>query len=256
MSLDLFLLCSWSSILIFVWLVRAKFYWTAPPYRAFCVYAVVGLFAANSAALINLFIGRETELWFFSADRYESFMGFLLGAGMGEEFWKMFCGVFILLCLLSAGRDLGPAGRIVSFVVLGLSFATFENIAAYSELEFWPLLTRGVTAVPLHASMGIIHGLAVNRALARRSPWALIAGYAAAAALHTLYDTLPLIFPAYPTKLLVFPFIAILLMASLCLYLRVPELSADLLVEPDASPAENLDIPTFQRQGVRLEDPE
>ena len=81
------------------------------------------------------------------------------------------------------------------FVVLGLSFAVCENLAAYSGLEAAALLTRGVTAVPMHGCMGVVHGLAAEAMLRRRALWPLLVGYLVAAALHAFYDVTHLFLP-------------------------------------------------------------
>ena len=95
-----FLICSWSCIIIFVWMVSSKYYWTAPPFKLSALFALVGVVSTLPALLCNLFLSRETEFWIYSPNRFYSFMGFFIGAGIGEEFWKISFGVMLLFILL------------------------------------------------------------------------------------------------------------------------------------------------------------
>lgn len=227
-----FLFCAWSSIAIFVWLIRTKYKWKTPPYGVFAVYGAVGVLAGVGAGLVNLFIGRETEFWFFSQDRFYSLMGFILGAGLGEEFWKFACGMVITVCLLGMNRDTGSPGRVLSFVVLGLSFATFENWVAYSGGGYWLLVSRGLSAVPLHGVMGMIHGLAVDAAVRRRQAWPLVAGYLIAAALHTTYNVSPMFVPEQYHRYSMFPIVFVLVSWAVVSWRRLPEFGANEVVPP------------------------
>lgn len=193
-TLNELLLCSWSSIVIFVVMFGTKYRFTAPtPVTALVVFAVVGGASGIGAGTINAFIGRETQFWFFSNVDFYRAMGFLLGAGLGEEFWKFSLGLVVMIGLLGLRRDLNAHGWVLGFTLLGLAFATLENLLAYSDLNAWLLFTRGFSAVPMHASMGLLHGLGAALAWRRRAFWPLLITYLLTAGLHTLYDLLPVI---------------------------------------------------------------
>ena len=168
------LLCSWSCIIIFVWMVNSKYYWTPPPFKLCLWFAVFGVASTLPALLCNLFVSRETEFWIYSSNRFYSFMGFFMGAGLGEEFWKMSFGSLLLFILLSLKYKIKQTDCIIGFVSLGLAFAAVENFISYIHLEIHLLMTRGVIAVPLHATMGMIHGVAVNKAMEKESGATLI----------------------------------------------------------------------------------
>ena len=74
-------------------MVRTKYFWTAPPYGLFGLFVVAGTLSTIPSLLVNAFLSRETELWVFSGEHVHSFLGFFIGAGLGEEFWKMSRGI-------------------------------------------------------------------------------------------------------------------------------------------------------------------
>lgn len=185
----LFYLCGWSGVIIFAYLVKTKYDWTAPPYRLCMAFAASAFLAAPCALLCNNFLSRETELWVLSDNRWYSFLGFAIGAGFGEEFWKMAAGLLVLITVSPWRSPLRDADCILGFVTIGISFATIENLVTYSTLQPEMMLLRGVTAVPVHASLGFVHGLAVNRARRSNRAWPLMVGYGIAVCIHTLWDT-------------------------------------------------------------------
>ena len=193
--INLFLLCTWSSILIFAWMVKSKYHWTAPPFPLCLLFIVFGILSCVPALACNMFLSRETQFWVYSTNEFNSFMGFLIGAGVSEEFWKMAFGSFAMFLLLSRKKRVKPADCVLGFVSLGLAFAAVENWVAYAQLEKNILISRGLVAIPLHASMGVIHGISVIKARATQSVLPMLLGYLIAVALHTLCDTWNIIIP-------------------------------------------------------------
>ncbi len=217
------LLCSWSSIVIFVWMVKRKYHWTAPPYVFLLIFALAGVNSTFPAMVTNNFLGRETIFYAFSPELIESFFGFFIGAGLGEELFKLVGGLMVLLLLTLFRIDIGPAGRYLGFVVVGLAFATAENLFAYYWLEFWTMVHRGLLAVPFHAGMGMVHGYFVNMAWKRGSPVPIFIGYLASAVLHTYYDVATILSPNVDPRLILYTFVATLMLWGLWQWYRIAE---------------------------------
>jgi RsiW-degrading membrane proteinase PrsW (M82 family) len=214
------LLCAWSALVIFLCLVRMKFYWTRPQWQLLLYFAGAGVASTMPSLICNLFLSEKTQFWAFDPDRFNSFMGFWIGAGMGEEFWKFACG---LLVVVAIRRDLGDANRVLGFVIVGIMFGTIENIVTYSGLNTQTLILRGFVSVPIHAAMGVIHGLAVNRARRSCVAWPLFAGYFLAAGLHTLCDTWSLFLPTSLIGVALILSIATLTLGSAFAWRRIAE---------------------------------
>lgn len=216
-------LCVWSCVIIFAWMVYVKYYWTAPPYALFVAFALCGLASTVPALLCNMFLSRETEFWVYADIPRYSFMGFYIGAGLGEEFWKMAAGLTLLICLPTRVR-LKPVDYIVGFAVLGLAFAAVENLVYFSHrLKEATILGRGFIPVPLHASMGVMHGIAVNKARRDRSVMPLLAGYSVTASLHTMCDTWHLFLPHISPRLIMGSFVGVLVLLCAHYWRRLPE---------------------------------
>jgi hypothetical protein len=115
-----------ASILLFVVMVTRKYRWTAPPYVVLALFFLAGANATVPAGIFNSLITQMTGLHFFSPDVDRRALAFFLGAGLGEEFFKLASGLLVVVILDLFKRDLGPAGRLLGFTVVGLSFATLE----------------------------------------------------------------------------------------------------------------------------------
>lgn len=187
--MSLLLLCAWSSVIFFTFLLLSKYRWTPPPLRVMLLYAMAGLLSTVPAGIINNFLMTQTQFSAMSGDRFNSMMGFFLGAGLGEEFFKMSAGLIVTLAVLATTRHQSPATRLLGFTAVGLAFAVLENFY-YSDIGFKGMILRNILAVPLHGTMGMIHGVSANRALVRGNPLYLVLGYAMAVMLHTVYDLL------------------------------------------------------------------
>ena len=129
------------------------------------------------ALLCNNFLSRETEVWVHASNHFLQFVAFFVGAGLGEEFWKMGAGAMALVLLNLLNRPLRKVDCVLGFVVIGLTFATIENYVGYSEHSAALLIVRGFSSVPLHAAMGVIHGTAMNKARKNGSVLPLLTGY-------------------------------------------------------------------------------
>ncbi len=187
--MSLLLLCSWSCILIYIGMVKSKYFWLKPPAGLCILFGISGVFSTVPALIFNLFLSRETELWVYSSNKLHSFLGFFIGAGLGEEFWKLSFGIFVLSVIPTKKFRLFHADIVLGFVTLGLAFGAVENLIAYSHIELELLISRGFIAIPLHGSMGMIHGLATVKSFKNLSIIPLIFGYIISVTIHTLYDT-------------------------------------------------------------------
>lgn len=185
--MTLLILCSFSAIAAMVVLIATKYHWTRVPLGSLVLYALAGALATLPAGLCNEFVNRETEFGIFSPDLVKSAVSFGIGA-VGEEFFKMSGGLTVTLLLLGLHRDCGPAGRMLGFITTGLSFAVLENLLVYASDDVWSMVWRGLLAVPLHGTMGVIHGAAVNRAIKPGGIWALFIGFVGAATVHCTYN--------------------------------------------------------------------
>jgi RsiW-degrading membrane proteinase PrsW (M82 family) len=232
-------LCCWSPVLIYSYLVRVKYHWSAPRHGLNFWALLAGLAAAPPALLCNNFLSRETELWIFSSNLLHSYLGFMIGAGFGEEFWKMGAASIVVLAVTTGRRPLRGVDCVLIYVTVALSFAMIENAIGYGNLSPALLMLRGVTAVPVHGTLGLIQGLAARQALASGRLQPLILGYFGAVALHTLWDTVGILWQAvlgsdgFTLPRIVITYTCALICAGLTLraWHRLPEV-------PQLSPAE------------------
>lgn len=109
-----------------------------------------------------------------SADFSRSAGMAFLSAAAPEEFFKWL--VLIYFCSRHHAFD-EPMDGIVYGAVVSLGFATFENITYVlmaGENAFTLAIVRGLTAVPVHASLGAIMGYFVGQAhFAKSGKWFL-----------------------------------------------------------------------------------
>jgi RsiW-degrading membrane proteinase PrsW (M82 family) len=135
------LISSWSAILIFALLVRSKYRWTPPPLRAFAVFAIAGVLSTLPAIAVNSFLGESTALWFLSDDPLKSGLGFMIGAGFGEELWKMLAGISVLILIFQ------PRVLYACIAAAALTVA----IAAWHQLGWRPDLGTPLLLLPVIA---------------------------------------------------------------------------------------------------------
>ena len=121
------------------------------------------------------------------------------------------------------GRDIGDAGRMLGFVTVGLVFATVENLSSYSGISTPQLVARGFISVPMHATLGVLHGIAVNWAYRGNAAWPLFLGYGLSIGLHTLHDTWGVFLPEPWVWLPIIMMIVLLVIWALWMWWHVPE---------------------------------
>lgn len=112
-----------------------------------------------------------------------------LEASIPEELGKL----LVVACIVLRHEDLRrPVDAIVLTVLVGLGFATIENLYYVFSAENWTetAMLRAVTAVPMHATVGLVMGYFAARWLlaGNAAPTLLAAMFAAPALLHGLYD--------------------------------------------------------------------
>ncbi len=115
------------------------------------------------------------------------FMAFFV-VGLGEELLKFLALIFVAFPRKNFNE---PFDGIVYSVMIGLGFASFENIMYVFEGGIGVAFMRTFTAVPMHAAMGVIMGYYVGKAKFqsgdRRTETAII-GLVCAVLFHGAYD--------------------------------------------------------------------
>ena len=112
-----------------------------------------------------------------------------LEASIPEELGKL----LVVTCIVLRHEDLRrPVDAIVLTVLVGLGFATIENLYYVFSSQNWTetAMLRAVTAVPMHGTVGIVMGYFAARWLVARgwAPVTLAAMFCAPVLLHGLYD--------------------------------------------------------------------
>lgn len=112
-----------------------------------------------------------------------------LEASIPEELGKL----LVVACIVLRHEDLRrPVDAIVLTVLVGLGFATIENLYYVFSSENWTetAMLRAITAVPMHGTVGIVMGYFAARWLLapRIAPFTLAAMFLAPTALHGFYD--------------------------------------------------------------------
>jgi RsiW-degrading membrane proteinase PrsW (M82 family) len=110
-------------------------------------------------------------------------------AAVPEELGKL----LVVICILLRHEDLRrPVDTIVLTVLVGLGFATIENLYYVFSSENWTetAMLRALTAVPMHATVGIIMGyFGARLILANRTTLRLLAPmFFIPTILHGMYD--------------------------------------------------------------------
>lgn len=112
-----------------------------------------------------------------------------LEASIPEELGKL----LVVTCIILRHEDLRrPVDAVVLTVLVGLGFATIENLYYVFGAENWTetAVLRAITAVPMHATVGIVMGYFAARWLLApgAAPVTLAMMFAAPTVLHGLYD--------------------------------------------------------------------
>lgn len=116
-----------------------------------------------------------------------TFVYALVGVALVEE-----VGKFICLVAYPYHRPFfnEPLDGIVYSVMIGMGFATFENILYAQSFGIETILVRAITAVPAHGAFGVIMGYFVGLAKfdSDRKYWLLFQGLLFSVTLHAIYD--------------------------------------------------------------------
>lgn len=133
----------------------------------------------------------EMEVWSFwriGNPLLFSLADSLFGAAIPEEFFKF----FILLVYVARQPEFDePMDGLVYGATISLGFAAMENTVYVLDTGMDQALVRAVTAVPAHASFGVIMGYFVGRAIfnPRRSiARSLTLAFVWPVVLHTFYN--------------------------------------------------------------------
>ena len=141
------LVSCWSAILIFALMVRSKYSWTRAPFRLMIAFGLAGVLSTLPALAVNTYLGEFTDLQFLSPDPVKSSLGFMIGAGFGEELWKMLAGLVVLVLLV---RPV-PVYACVVLIVLSLAMLHGKavgwdpHLMLQAQRELLPLV--GVVAI-------------------------------------------------------------------------------------------------------------
>lgn len=187
--MTIMLLSIWSCVILFAILVNRKFRWTRPSFSALLLYFGFGLLSPFAAAFFSSWLMRETPLHVDSPDIWNSMLAYFIAAGMGEELFKMGACLLATMVLILAMSTIRPSIVVLGCVCVALAFASLENILYFIQgVDGFGMLKRSYLAVPLHACMGFIHGICIDRSLRSGSVFPLIIGYVVTVFFHTLYD--------------------------------------------------------------------
>lgn len=110
-------------------------------------------------------------------------------ASIPEELGKL----LIVICIILRHEDLRrPVDAVVLTVLVGLGFASIENLYYVFDSANWTetAMLRALTAVPMHATVGIIMGYFAARYLVAEGNglFLLVAMFAVPMLLHGFYD--------------------------------------------------------------------
>lgn len=154
-------------------------------------------------ALSYLIVGpvglQATTFWEYVIDAF-------LVVALVEEFSKF---IFVRWLLYPNKNFNEPFDGIVYCVMVSMGFATVENVLYVMEGGVSVALLRMFTAVPAHATFGILMGFFVGEAkfLKHNRTLYLVVGLLAATVMHGFYDLF--LFLQYPTGIWVGAFISL-----------------------------------------------
>jgi protease PrsW len=154
------------------------------PFRLLFRCFLFGMLSTVPAALIEL---AEGVAGFGNSDNIiRIFLYAVIGVGLVEELSKFF---FIRVYAYPKKAFNEPFDGIVYSVMIAMGFATLENIQYAVVHGLGTTLIRTFTAVPLHATCGIIMGYFLGMAKFRPKPSVYIfTGILLATLVHGLYD--------------------------------------------------------------------
>ena len=115
-----------------------------------------GVFSVFPAGISNEMGGQILEM---DGSLINTALFAFLVVGLGEEFFKFF---FLRYILYNRKAFNEPLDGIVYAVMIGMGFATFENILYVSEGGFGVAIARMLTAIPAHAIFAVVMGYYVG----------------------------------------------------------------------------------------------
>ncbi len=132
------------------------------------------------------------EFWFDmgiveSDNIFQTFVLAFAAVGFSEELVKFIC---LMACAYPWKAFNEPMDGIVYSVMVGMGFATLENILYSNLYGMETVVLRAFTAVPAHAAFGIVMGYHVGRAKFKLGNvyFQLFLGLATATLFHGAYD--------------------------------------------------------------------
>ena len=135
--------------------------------------------------LIFSFIGHSLGFNHESNDLLWSVVSCIIGIGLVEEYSKF---MFVRFYGYNKPAFNEPFDGITYSVMVAMGFATFENILYVSSGGMGTAVGRMFTAVPAHASFGIIAGYFLGLQKSKNIPYYGLFGVALASVSHGLYD--------------------------------------------------------------------
>lgn len=117
---------------------------------------LLGVFSVFPAGISNEMGGQILEM---DGSLINTALFAFLVVGLGEEFFKFF---FLRYILYNRKAFNEPLDGIVYAVMIGMGFATFENILYVSEGGFGVAIARMLTAIPAHAIFAVVMGYYVG----------------------------------------------------------------------------------------------
>ncbi len=210
------LLAAIPSILIVLFIYRLDRNKKETPLFVFMAF-VIGFFAVIPALVIEVLLAELGV--HFTGTAYRLFRAFVVAAVV-EEGTKL---AAVRLFLFKSKFFNGVREGILYTVAASLGFAFFENVL-YSFGPPLLIITRGITAVPLHASASGILGYFIGTTKVTGKN-RLLAGLLWAVIIHGLYDYL--LFTRTMAALLVFPLLLVSILVLVALYKKGRSLDLD-----------------------------
>jgi protease PrsW len=147
---------------------------------------LLGIVSAVPAVIIQLLITKPSELLFGNTLFYTAFMAYIIVA-LSEEYCK-----FIMLRWYAYRRKAfdEPLDGIVYAVMVGMGFATIENIGYVMQHGWVTGIVRMLLSVPAHGTFAVLMGYYVGLAKfdAAKKQWHFIQGIFWAVVFHGTFD--------------------------------------------------------------------
>lgn len=172
--------------LAIMWYIYAKDEFDKEPISLLVFSFLLGIFSVIPA-LIGGNIGEYLGYGLIGGDVFAVFIHAFIVVAFSEEFAKF---LFLAVFLFPQRAFNEPYDGIIYAVMIGMGFATFENLVYVLQGGIEVAILRMFTAVPAHAAFGVIMGYYVGMAKFDRSRRfiLLFAGLFWAVLAHGAYD--------------------------------------------------------------------